>query len=283
VRWFNGESVSDVLRVGEVAASLAVVVDVALRVNPGSLELETSLETAGRRSRFGMSPDAIRDSGLLHADLPGLRVNGFHGFYGSQVKSRNDLACVIGATSRALASFLPDSRATLERVSLGLGLPAPYDDAPTVDIDNLRDPILNEVLALRSLTGNPELEVCMEMGRYLVAGAGMFVTRVVDRKQSFGLNWLLVDGGMQSFYRPIMMRQGHRISAVRVTDRTPEFEVVSIGGSCMTSEDVYARDIALPRCEEGDLIVFHEAGAYGHSMSLVSFLGMKAAREYVLE
>jgi diaminopimelate decarboxylase len=110
-----------------------------------------------------------------------------------------------------------------------------------------------------------------ESGRYLVAEAGMFVTRVVRVKESRGRVFAICDGGMNAFSRPVFMRITH---PVRLLNRLGERATahVDVCGPICTPLDCIARDAHLPMPKVGDLVGFLNAGAYGYTMSLLDFM-----------
>jgi diaminopimelate decarboxylase len=124
---------------------------------------------------------------------------------------------------------------------------------------------------------HPQARVVIELGRYLVGEAGLYVTRVVDRKTSRGRTYLVVDGGLhhqlaasgnfgQVIRRNYPMTTGHRGTEA-------ERERVTVVGSLCTPLDLLGDDVELARAEPGDLVVLFQAGAYGLTASPTRFLG----------
>jgi len=124
--------------------------------------------------------------------------------------------------------------------------------------------------------------VLFESGRYLVAEAGVFVTRVVRVKESRGRVFAICDGGMNAFSRPVFMRIKH---PARLLNRLGEQATtqVDVCGPICTPLDCIAQDAPLPMPKAGDLIGFLNAGAYGYSMSLLNFMSRGRPTELVAD
>jgi diaminopimelate decarboxylase len=173
-----------------------------------------------------------------------------------------------------LAEF-PD----LEAVNLGGGIPHPYrPGAPSYDLAGFRNTLVEIAATLAKAAGRP-IRVEIEPGRYPVAAAGLLVSRVKDLKRTEtnakgpGHRFIMVDAGFNDLIRPAMYGSYHHISIVgKGAGRPPEPFVVA--GPLCESGDVFTRDDKelvdprpLPPPEVGDLLVLHDAGAYGAAMS----------------
>jgi len=164
-------------------------------------------------------------------------------------------------------------------VNLGGGIPHPYrPGAARYDLTRFRALLLEAAERLAAAARRP-IRVEIEPGRYPVAGAGLLVCRVKDVKQTEtnakgpGQKFIMVDAGFNDLVRPAMYGAYHHISIVgRGASRAEEPFVVA--GPLCESGDVFTRDEhelldprPLPRPDVGDLLVLHDAGAYGAAMS----------------
>jgi diaminopimelate decarboxylase len=167
----------------------------------------------------------------------------------------------------------------VEAVNLGGGLPHPYrPGAPEYDLAWYRPVLVEAAARLAKVAGRP-IRIEIEPGRYPVAGAGLLVARVKDLKETNanakgpGHKFIMVDAGFNDLIRPAMYGSYHHISIVgKGAKRAPEPFVVA--GPLCESGDVFTRDDRelldprqLPRPDAGDLLVLHDAGAYGAAMS----------------
>ena len=241
--------------------------DVWLRVNPGHGHGH------GRKVATG---GAASKHGIWHVELPaaverarelGLSVVGLHVHTGSGSDLEN---LVRGRDAlRAAARLVPD---TLRVLSAGGGLPVPYRASdPPFDVEAHARAWLELRDELSAALDRP-LEMEVEPGRYLVAEAGVLVTRVLTRKRTDGNDWVLVDAGFHTLARPAMYAAHHELVALspRPGPRAPRI----VAGPLCESGDVLTVDADgepaprdLPPLERGDLLAILTAGAYGLSMA----------------
>jgi diaminopimelate decarboxylase len=263
------------IRVLEAAGrELGVVPRVAVRVNP-DFELKGSgMKMGGGPKQFGIDVEQI-PALLAEIGARGLGFEGFHLFAGSQ-NLRAESICDAQNQSYDLALRLAEhAPAPLRFLNLGGGLGIPYfpgeqplDPAPIGA--NLA------ALAERARRDLPEVSLVIELGRYLVGEAGVYVTRVIDRKVSRGQVFLVVDGGLNHH----LSASGNFGQVVRknypvmVSKRgTGERETASVVGPLCTPLDLLADRMELAAAEPGDLVVVFQSGAYGASASPQRFLG----------
>ena len=166
----------------------------------------------------------------------------------------------------------------------GFGIPYFERDEP-LDLAAIGDN-LSGLMADAIRPNLPDARVVIELGRYIVGECGVYVTRIVDRKESRGKTFLVVDGGLHhqlaasgNFGQVIRRNYPVAIGNRAVDGAT---EVVSIVGCLCTPLDLLADDVALPRAEIGDLVVIFQAGAYGLTASPTAFLSHPAPVEVLV-
>jgi diaminopimelate decarboxylase/aspartate kinase len=227
------------------------------------------VRTAGTRSKFGVQLSELRMLVGL-AQAAGARVTGLQAHVGSgifDVTSWEHTARVLAQAARGFEDL-----AVID-VGGGLGVPE-RPDQPGVDLAKL-DTLLAAVRA-----EHPDLEVWLEPGRYLVAHAGVLLARVTQLKSKGGVRFIGVATGMNSLIRPALYGSYHEIANLtRAEDAATE--LVSVVGPICESADVLARDRLLPVTREGDVLLFANAGAYGHAMSSHYNLREPAAELFV--
>lgn len=277
------ESETEARRVVKAGEDLGIRPRVAVRVNPDFAVKGSGMRMGGGPQQFGV--DAERVPQLLK-ELSALDVEGFHIFAGSQ-NLKADILCQAQQKTVELALRLADQTHTQVRyLNLGGGFGIPYHekDSP-LDLDPIAAN-LDELMEQRIRPNLPDAKVQLELGRYLVGEAGFYVTRVVDRKESRGKVFLVVDGGMhhqlaasgnfgQVIRRNYPLVVGNRMAEEPVGDAT-------VVGCLCTPLDLLGDNVALPAAEIGDLIVLFQAGAYGLTASPTAFLSHPAPAEVLV-
>lgn len=269
----NVESRNELERVASIGAELGRKPNVALRVNP-DFELRSSgMRMGGGAKPFGIDSEIIPD--LLHRvrDLE-LRFVGFHIFCGSQ-SLRADALKEAHTRTFELATRLARHAPELSSVNIGGGFGIPYfpGDRPLELLPvaaNLRD-LMKDFHA-----EYPKAQVIMELGRFIVGEAGLYVCQVVDKKVSRGRTYLVTDGGLNHHLAASgnfgqVLRKNYPIAiGNRVFGECRE--TVSVVGPLCTPLDVLGDNVLLPEASVGDLIVVFQSGAYACSASPHSFL-----------
>jgi diaminopimelate decarboxylase len=250
---------------------------IAVRVNPGFGHGHVqSCDTGGPSSKHGIWHEAL-DRLAARASAAKLAIVTLHAHVGTgpQIEEFNqNLRQLVGLLGARLRDF-PE----VEAVNLGGGIPHAYrPGAPRFDLAGFRALLTEATASLARDAGRP-IRVEIEPGRFCVAGAGLLVSRVKDLKTTEanakgpGHHFIMVDAGFNDLIRPAMYGAYHHISVVgKGAGRSVEPFVVA--GPLCESGDVFTRDDRellapreLPRPDVGDLVVLHDAGAYGAAMS----------------
>jgi diaminopimelate decarboxylase len=270
----NMESERELPLIAAAARALNVKARVAIRVNP-SFELKASgMKMAGGPKQFGVDAERVPEFLRMLTGEP-VEFMGFHIYSGSQ-NLRADAICDAQQKTLALAIELGSaapSPVKILNIGGGFGVPyfpgdKPLDLAPVVD--NLRD------LAAQAKSALPSAQLVIELGRYLVAHGGVYVTRIVDRKVSRGQVFLVTDGGLNHHLAASgnfgqVIRKNYPILVGNKADSAPEESAMIVGPLC-TPLDLLGERVNLPRAEIGDLICVLMSGAYGYSSSPLLFL-----------
>ena len=270
----NLESEGEAARALAIGDRTGVTPRLAVRVNPDFELRGSGMRMGGRASPFGV--DASRAAALVRTvRAAGAEWCGFHIFAGSQALD-SEAIIETQATTLALTARLADEAgAAPPLVNLGGGFGIPYfaGDTP-VDIERV-GAALGDALASRP-DALADSRFAIELGRWLVGEAGVYLTRVVDRKESQGDTFLVVDGGLHhqlaaSGNFGTVVRRNYPIAIADRLD-APATETVTVVGCLCTPLDRLADRIALPHAEPGDVIAIFLAGAYGLSASPAAFL-----------
>lgn len=277
----NCESEGEAERALQISARLRLRAKLAVRVNPPFEIRGSGMRMGGGAKPFGV--DADRVPALVRRIIDaGADWRGFHIFAGSQALSADAIVEAQRATIALAAALGSEVGASPPLVNLGGGFGIPYfngEQGPDIDL------IGRELsLALASL---PQVlrgtKFAIELGRWLVGEAGVYLTRIVDRKMSHGKLFLVTDGGMHHQLAASgnfgqVVRRNYPVAIANRMNGPVDEEATIVGCLC-TPLDRLADDVMLPRADVGDLVAVFMAGAYGLSASPQAFLAQEPARE----
>ncbi len=280
----NVESFREVPLLAETSARLGQPARVAVRVNP-----DFELRGAGMRMGGGAKPfgvDAEQVPALLQAIASaGLRFEGFHLYAGSQMLKGDLLAQATLATGELLLRLSADAPAPVRHLNLGGGWGIPYfSNEQALDLP----PVTAALAAVQERVAQalPGARLQVELGRYLVGEAGVYVAQVLDRKVSRGQVFLVTDGGLHHHLAASgnfgqVIRRNYPVAIGNRMDGA-EREVVSIVGPLCTPLDLLAERVELPVAQPGDWVVVFQSGAYGATASPQAFLGHPPCAEVLV-
>jgi diaminopimelate decarboxylase len=257
---FNVESVPELIALGEVAAARRLRAPVALRVNPDvGAETHDKISTGRRHDKFGVAYDQALEAYEMARRLAGIELVGLHLHIGSQILS---LAPFEAAYRRAieLVQTLRAAGVTLRRLDLGGGFGVSYRAEPPLDLAAY-------AALVRTLTADLDVELIFEPGRYLVAEAGVLVSRVLYVKEGGERPCVVLDAGMNNLLRPALYDAYHPIVPVAEPPAAASYAAVDVVGPVCESTDVFARARDLPPLRAGESVAFMGAGAYGAVMA----------------
>ena len=279
----NLESEGEAARALAIADRLGLRPRLAVRVNP-DIELRGSgMKMGGRPSPFGI--DAGRVPALVrHLIAAGADWRGFHLYAGSQALDADAIADTQAATLALAARLADEAGAAPPLVNLGGGFGIPYFAGDrSLDIETIGTRLDMALAERPAVLGDSRFAI--ELGRWLVAEAGVYLARVIDRKESGGETFLILDGGLHhqlaaSGNFGTVVRRNYPIAvAHRMGEEATE--TVNVVGPLCTPLDRLGDRVVLPRAEVGDLIAVFLAGAYGATASPSAFLGHPPATEIV--
>lgn len=268
------ESRQEMELIAQIAEILGITPQVAIRVNP-DFELKSSgMKMGGGAKPFGVDAERVPEV-LMRVRKLGLNFIGFHIFSGSQNLNAEAIQEAHAKTFE-LATWLAEHAPSPVRwLNIGGGFGVPYFPGDkTLNLaaigDNLQH-LLPEVK--RQL---PDARIAVELGRYMVAEAGIYVCRVLERKLSRGQVFLVTDGGLHHHLAASgnfgqIIRKNYPViigNKVQGTER----ELVSVVGPLCTPLDILADQMHMAKASVGDLVVVLQSGAYGLSASPTAFL-----------
>lgn len=231
---------------------------VAIRVHPGTGAGHDEAVSTGADAKFGIPLDAVPDA-VEQAQAEGMDVVGLHAHVGSGIT--NDDIDSHRAVVETLATLAEDLPVDLEYIDVGGGLGVPYEPtAEPLDLDRIAE-------STRDALAGIDARTVIEPGRYLVADAGVLVTKVTTVKETSPGVIAGVDAGMTDLLRPALYDSFHDIRVLAGDADARETRPVTVAGPICESTDVFARDRELPRPMRGDLVAVGNAGAYGIEMA----------------
>lgn len=257
VHCFNVESTDELERLQVVAAEMGKVAPVSLRVNPDvDAGTHPYISTGLKENKFGI---AIADAEAIYvraAQLPNLEVVGVDCHIGSQLTTVEPF---LDALDRlvVLVDRLAECGIHLRHLDLGGGVGVRYrDEEPPLVADYIK--------AIRERVGDRDLALVFEPGRYIVANAGVLLTRVEYLKHTEHKDFAIIDAAMNDLIRPALYQAWMGVSAVK--PRAGEGRAYDLVGPICETGDFLAKDRIL-NLAEGDLLAVQSAGAYGFVMS----------------
>jgi diaminopimelate decarboxylase len=264
---FNVESEGELEVLAECASRLRRKAKVAVRVNPDvPAETHPYISTGLREHKFGVSISSARDLYHRAARHKYLEVGGVSLHIGSQI---TDVAPFRLAVERAveLVAQLTGDGHKIEFLDAGGGLGISYDSSRPLDSAEMARQYSEAVIGPLKKLGKRRPHLLLEPGRFIVAQAGVLVTRVLYLKANGSKRFTIVDAAMNDLIRPSLYSARHEIVPLNLRDRNLQLMRADIAGPVCESGDFLARDLAIPHVQAGDLLCVYDAGAYGMSLA----------------
>ena len=274
VRTFVAESVNQVRWLNEQATKANCQLQVLLRVQLRWPDSEKNPLGGDSLTPFGLGCDEWQ--ALTVSDYPALSFDGLHIFQWGNMLSTDKLAELWRAMIAPLQQLARSLNINLIILDLGGGLGIPY----TQDANRLDWSALIETLAaIKADAGVKEL--WMELGRYAVGECGHYATPVVERKENYNQQQVILSGGINHLLRPAVTSQDFPAALLR--ESTAEPAAMTLYGPLCTALDCLGEHQLASDLTEQDWLVFSQCGAYGFTESMPYFLCHELAAEYILE
>jgi diaminopimelate decarboxylase len=279
------ESEGEARRIVALGESLGIRPQVAVRINPDFQIKGSGMRLGGGPQQFGVDAESVPS---LLGFLAGAEVDlhGFHIFAGSQNLNAEILSEAQRKTVDLALQIAEEAGVAIGYLNIGGGFGIPYfeGDEP-LDLAAVGEG-LERLMEERVRPSLPDARIVVELGRYVVGECGVYVTRVVDRKESRGRTFLVVDGGLHHQLAASgnfgqVIRRDYPVAIGNRADGDPS-ETVTVVGCLCTPLDLLADQVSLPAAEVGDLVVIFQAGAYGLTASPTAFLGHPAPAEILV-
>ena len=254
---FNIESDSELSQINRLAAEIDVVAPISIRVNPDvDAKTHPYIATGLKQNKFGVSMSAAMAMYQKADHLPHIKTVGIDCHIGSQITVLQPFV----EAMQKIIEIVDDLEAlgiTLQHIDLGGGMGVKYQNESTIDIDEY-------AIAIKQCLGHRKHSLMFEPGRFVVANAGILLSRVINLKENESKHFAVIDAAMNDLIRPALYQSWQDVTAVVESAITPRlYDVV---GPICESGDFIAKERELA-IEPGDLIAIHSAGAYGFVMS----------------
>lgn len=262
VRQFNVESEPELMALSAVATELGKVAPITVRVNPDvDAKTHAKIATGKSENKFGIPISKARTVYAHAAALPGIEVVGIDVHIGSQLTDLEPFRQAYRKVAELTVQLRADGH-DIRRLDLGGGLGIPYERS------NVAPPLpLEYGEVIRETVGDLGCEIEIEPGRLVAGNAGLLVTSVIYNKQGEGRDFLIVDAAMNDLIRPAMYDAHHDIIPVIEPPAGADTQPMDIVGPVCETGDTFARQRHLTALDEGDLVAFRSAGAYGAVMA----------------
>jgi diaminopimelate decarboxylase len=280
----NMESSAEMERIALAGTRLGIVPKVAVRVNP-DFELKSSgMKMGGGPKQFGVDAEVV-PALLKRVGELGLDFYGFHIYSGSQNLKAASIQEAHEKTFALAIRLAADAPRPLRTLNIGGGFGIPYFPGEgRLDLEAVGANL--KLLLPDVLRALPGVQVQIELGRYLVAEAGVYVSRVIERKVSRGQVYLVTDGGLHHHlaasgnFGQVIRKNYPAVVGNRVAGGARE--TASVVGPLCTPLDLLADQMEMAKADVGDLVVVFQSGAYGLSASPTAFLSHPVAREVLV-
>jgi diaminopimelate decarboxylase len=283
----NVESLGEIERLARIAGEMGRKIGVGLRINPATQLMGSQMRMGGTVGQFGIDQAELEEAVEKTLSHPELILRGVHVYTATQVFEVEPLLEHCRNIFEIALEAADYAGQPLEMIDFGGGFGVPYFEKMfEFDLMSFGEGFRELLKTYRS---DPRLEGCrflFELGRYLVADAGVYVTRAVDVKQTRGKTFVVTDGGMNHHLTATgnmgqVFRKSYPLLSLTRMSGVPE-EGVAVAGPCCTPLDTFGSNIPLVEPEVGDLIGVFYSGAYGFSASNLGFLSHPAPAEVLL-
>jgi diaminopimelate decarboxylase len=283
----NVESLGEIERLARIAGEMGRKIGVGLRINPATQLMGSQMRMGGTVGQFGMDQAELQEAVEKTLSHPELILRGVHVYTATQVFEVEPLLEHCRNIFEIALEAADYAGRPLEMIDFGGGFGIPYfEKMSEFDLASFGEGFRELLKTYRS---DSRLEGCrflFELGRYLVADSGVYVTRAVDVKETRGKTFVVTDGGMNHHLTATgnmgqVFRKAYPLLNLTRMSGVPE-EGVAVAGPCCTPLDMFGSNIPLADPEVGDLIGVFYSGAYGFSASNLGFLSHPAPAEVLL-
>ncbi len=275
----NIESVDEAVIINEVAIQQGKTANISIRINPDFDIAGSSIKMTGVPTQFGIDQLKVEEALKIIEKLPNINVIGIHIYTGTQALNANNIVLSMEQIIRLALEVIQKCNIELQFLNLGGGFGVPYfkDDTP-LDINAFKKDFSVMWEEYREkLSGT---RIFVESGRFLMAEAGTYLTKILYKKECKGKKYLVCDGGSNQHASSAFLGRYIRNNfPMHILNKRENEEQVNVVGPLCTPTDLIGQNVLLPMAEPGDILAIDKSGAYGSSQSPVLFLSHPLAAE----
>ena len=258
IRQINIESMEELNMINAVGKTLNKKIFIGVRLNPDIDSRSYYKISTGRKiDKFGIDFDLLPDICSQIKELEQIQLNGISCHIGSQIHDIKIFEKVFYKMKKA-TEIIKDNNLSIDHLDLGGGFGVVYNKEKELNLRELSS-LMNSVFK------DVSYDISIEPGRYLVANAGVLITKILTSKSNGSVNFLITDAGMQTFLRPAIYNAFHKI--VALTNSNNDKIEYTIAGPICESSDILAKKTILSQQQAGNYLAICDTGAYGSVMS----------------
>jgi len=280
------ESLEEMHEIASIASSQGVQANVAVRVNPDLLVKEFAIKMGGKATQFGVDEEALGPvADFLKANTETLNFLGIHVYAGTQCMNAEAIARNMSYTLKLTERVAVEHGIDCRFVNLGGGFGVSYyEEGEEVDIGQLGKRMQGPIDRFQE-KGPAKRRLIVELGRYIVGEAGLYVTRIVGEKRSRGESFFVLDGGMNHHLAAsgnlgATLRKNYVVK--NLSDTASRKETCNLVGPLCTPLDLMGKAVSIPSPKVGQLIGILNSGSYGFTASPLLFLGHETPAELMM-
>ena len=285
----NAESISEIEKILTLCRTKERTANVGIRLNPKNKSTSSAMKMSGD-TQFGIIEDDLEQAfALIKNGSEVLNFTGLHMHLGSQFLEAEKIISNFRFILEKADEIANLYRIELKRINFGGGWGIDiFGNKPPLDLPLMKKSLSELFTDLKYRTHFKSTQFIVEPGRFLVAECGIYAVKVLYRKKGYKKEFLVADGGMHQNYLAAggigqVIRRNLEADVVPENNNCEGSAKYTVVGSLCIPDDVLASELELPSdISEGDILLFHNCGAYGYSASPLKFLSHTFPQEFVI-
>jgi len=281
------ESLKEIERIERISRNLKKNQSILMRINLSQSIKNGTYKMSSGPQKFGIDEEVVENVILRASDFKNIKLLGVHFYGASGISNYSIISKNIKFFLNLIRKVELTTKFRFSIVDMGLGLGVNSHISSGLNKKNNINEFGRALKILLKTTGFNDRKIILEIGRFLVAGAGSYVAKVIDIKESRGRKFIIIDGGMNHLARAGLEPESHYIgiikrSYIKYSPRNASSEKVDIAGPLATPTDILIRNTFLPAPAIGDLVIINKVGAYGFTSGMLYFSSRPLPAEYAL-